>query len=1386
MSARVRTTTELREALERRLNELKASFEADAVTLHLYDSQRERLYFPVGVNLLQEERFMRGAPSMERVTGKIVRSGAPVIAEDAEHHPDLTGPFTHVEKVKAAAGFPLLVPDSDEVVGVLFIDYRRPHQFKKDEIECIQSQTSGLAQFIGQSMQGDPGRMLRDALRMETDLRLEEARLQDIINRLWNILGDADVALWTRVRGQRDLRIKIHEGLDRNFADNVSVNLDTDSSNMIAAAFVEGEEEVLIESPQTDSGAIFNVAALPTWERMLAVPVSSEHRLLGVLSVFRRERIGFTRRESDLIRAFANLIAVTIENEERIIALNALHDVGVRLTLATDLSEILQEVVRSACQVIGADVATVHLYDPAGQEFRDLEYATVFPPEARADMEKPRGKDGLSARIIEQGRIWCEDVREQADQITFSTFVKDQGLKAYVGTRLTSIDEPLGVLYVSFREKRRFSPEDLALIQILANYASTAIYRSELLVQRATVTEIAREITSKLDREKLLETVLQQSLHLLKCKEGSIALFDKSTGELVLQYAEGKQKWAKLPRGEGLMGATAKLREPVRVGDVSKDDRYVEHVAETRSELDVPLMIGDRLIGVLNFESPRYDAFSEEDERLAEALAAQAAVAFRTAELYEEAQARLQERIDDIRALQGIYALLGTAPLKNVLEQIAEEAARLTPAKYTGIWLLDEQARELRFGARNRREEEPTRSLLRLPLDETSINGYVALTGKTHLCNNVKGDPYYKEWFEEVQSELTTPLIYRNRVIGTLNLESTQIGAFTDDHVRLVEALAGAAAVAIQSARLYKAIQTVNEVGRALTSGIRLREDEVLKLIRNQASELMDTDNMYIALYDEATDTVRFGLAFVDGKRVDVEGEEGWQPRRAGKGRTEWIIHRQQSILVTTKAEAEAWYEQPGHEEYIGTALASWLGVSMTVGEKVIGVIATYHPTRDHVYGEDDLAVLQVLANQAAIALDNARLYYDVNQRLQVLIEVGQMLSSGIQLKEPEVLKLIYEQSQRLTGTRDMYVALYDENTEEISFELAMENGKPVEVGIGGWATRKADMEERGRTEDIILTGKPILHQTSQDSLDWYKHPGHKEFLGRVACSYLGVPMSTGEKILGVLAIYDWEREYAYNEADLTVLSSMASQAAIALENVRLYAEARSEVIAAKQLATLGIAIAALQHRINNTFNIIVPNVTRLRKRVDMTNETIAEILDIIERNARYTSDIIARIQEPLREVETQDVDVNAVLDEVMSVAGEQWPGIDVTPNLDDSIPLIQAPIGQVTEVFRNLVDNACRAMEGSGQIVVASHLTEGKISVRVEDTGPGIPLLIQQRLFVKPVPSGEPGGGAGLGLWLSRLMLQTIGGDVIIEKSDPTGTTMVVQIPVLGAEKEV
>ncbi len=1289
---------------------------------------------------------------------------------------------------------------------------------------------------------------------------------------------------------------------------------------------------------------------------------------LGILFVDFRSPHDFSEEELAAIRVFARQAAIAIDNSRlymavnlRASALTRLHEVNSNLLSIPGTQEqqkaLLTQIATSAQEVLGADLIDLYQYYQTRDDFE-------LPPIQVGQRRKPQVRkdkvlaDDVIRRIVEfRAPSYVVDSQKEAgltgpytagsDSVSKERFVFREEIASTAALPLIAGTEVVGVMFANYRTPQPFSIPQRELIELFATQAAIAIRNVRLFTQRQVLQEITRDITGILDKNQLLQSILNRSIGLLGCETGSICLFNKATNELEHQFSVGKEKFANIPFGQGLIGTAAQTCRPVRVGDVTKDGRYIEHVAGTRSELDVPMLIRDKLVGVLNAESPRHDAFDEESEALALLLAGQAAIALDNADLFQRTQEQLEQRLKDLRSLHDVYEAVGQEPQEKILKLVVEQAVSLTSAQYGTLWLLDRSQNELVFGVEHSFLQVLPRVKARLPLDGRSINGWVALKGEPYRCPDVRDDPHYEKVNPEVRAELAVPLRHSGRIIGTLNVESTQQAAFTEDHQRLLEALAAQAATVIDKARtyqrldtvlkvsqdvamapdlqsvleqilekscqatgasygtmqlidrsqgvlrlrafkgsvtnpkykelplgqgitgrvaesgksmfigdvlsdgdylgylegtrselavpilvrgstigvlnvehpqpfafdeqdqhlleaiahqvgtlirnaqLYDARKTVNEVGEKLTMGSRLHKEEILQLIHEQASKLMDTNNMYIALYDEPINTVTFGLAYVNGDPINVAEEPGWQPRKAGQGRTEEVIRTKEPLFHPTRADADRWYALPGHKEYVGGALPSWLGVPMLVGERVLGAIAVYHPDREDVYTKDDQYILQAMANQAAVALDNADMFFNANKRLAALVKFGEWVGASIHLGEPVVLKLVHESASEVVDTGNMYVALYDPLEDSVRFGFAYIDGKPVDtVTDPRWQPRKAG---QGRTEEVIRTRQSLFHATGEEARAWYDKKEHKEYLNQPLASWMGVPMLVGDRVLGAVAVYHPTKDYAFTGEDLQALQGIANQAAIALDNARLYENAREEVIVTRQLAVLGTAMAALQHRINNSFNVIIPCVARLRKRVNMEDPTMRQILEIIERNAQYTSQLIHRILEPLQEQKQQGVNINAVLGNLANEAAELWkmgparPNVSVTLQLDESIPTIRVPIGQVSEVFRNLIENASRAMPEGGKLSLLSCQDKGKICVRVADTGSGIPPAIRPRLFRKPVSSAGPESSTGLGLWLSQLMLQSFGGEIEVEKSDPNGTVMLVKIPLLQEEaKEV
>ncbi len=1178
--------------------------------------------------------------------------------------------------LKAAVVVPLQV--RKKIVGVLDVYTCESKGFTPSEMVLIE----GFAKQIAETQRHLSGLEVLNEVSLIIGSELHpETVFKSIMEAAEKVLECEHVSLFLVERnGDLVLEVSSTAGIARKrFA----------SGEGLAGWVAQTGRPELVPDATKHSHFIPGMSSNVTERSMLLVPITLEGKVSGVISADMDGLNGFDEHDQVLLEALAGQAAVAVRNarlfereKARAETLQRLHQIGEQLLsaelLAQGPEQALRQVAQSAQSVLDADLVDVYQYYEAENRYG-------IPPileGKRYDLTVSKDdifEDDVVARIVKDGKPrYTADA--QADlflsgpftverpNLPDKRFVVREGVLSSAALPLTAAGETVGVMFVNYRNRQDFAPDQREIIELFANQAATTIYNTRLFQQTKdqaqalmTLSQVAQRLVSIQEAPESPRLLLEQ------IAQNAKAVLDADIVELY-EYLPDKKTY-QLPQV-----SVGEQRGPV----VPKDKIYKD----------------DAVFQLIHREEPLYT-----------------------------------KRMQDEPIFAGPYTVERTGQ----------------------------------------------------PTERYAIR-------------------------EELESVAAIPLRAEQETVGLMFVNFRRPQAFTDEQKRLIELFANQAAVAIHNARLYQAahrraesMRVLNEIGQTLTSGIRLKQDKILELIYEQAKELTGAQDMYIALYDEGTGEIRFELAIEHDERVYYETRKADMKER---GRTEEIIFVKEPILHQTQMAAKAWYKQPEHKEFIGRVQPSYLGVPMVVGKKVLGVIAISDWEREYAYDEQDLQALSSMASQAAIALDNAMLYYEVNQQLErrvqalaALNEVGQTLTSGIRLRQDEILELIHKQAGELMDTDNMYIALYDEPTDTVRFGLMMVEGKPTDM-----PPRKAG---KGRTEYIIRNKEPILISTKAEAESWYDEPGREDYLGReMFGSWLGVPMVAGEKVLGVIAIYHPTRDNVYSSDDLDTLQAMASQAAIALDNAtlyyeanreleRLYKEARSEAIAAKQLATLGTAIAALQHRINNTFNIIVPNVTRLRKRVDMTEKTIVEILDIIERNARYTSDIIGRIQEPLREVEVQDVDANAVLSDVVAKARDNWqadstrPAVEVSLELDDSIPHIQAPIGQISEVLSNLVDNAYRAMKNGGRLTVISQRTDGTIQIRVQDTGCGISLDVQKRLFVKPVPSREPGGGAGLGLWLSRLMLQSIGGDVKIEKTDSSGTTMLVQIPAPGAGKE-
>jgi signal transduction histidine kinase len=343
--------------------------------------------------------------------------------------------------------------------------------------------------------------------------------------------------------------------------------------------------------------------------------------------------------------------------------------------------------------------------------------------------------------------------------------------------------------------------------------------------------QVGNVIHSTLEPQEALQLIIKEAVRVMRAASGSAVLINPTDGFLEIHAAHGLTAEAtalRLRVGEGITGWVARTGMPARVGDVTKDPRYVMLRPEVRSELAIPLEVNGQVRGVLNVDADRLDAFTAEDQSLFEALAAQAARVVHNTWLYE--QLRLKARL--FESLASVSQIINsTLNLDDALKVITREACVLMQAKMCSLMLLDDSREWLDLRASYGASEAYLRKP-RLSVEETVL-GIVVRRKKPLQVANVQTSTRYQN-VEVARREglvalLSVPLLYAGQVIGTLSVYTGQPYSFSDEEVRILSALAQLSAIAIEKARLYERVVDVEE---------QLRQNEKLSALGLLAAEV--------------------------------------------------------------------------------------------------------------------------------------------------------------------------------------------------------------------------------------------------------------------------------------------------------------------------------------------------------------------------------------------------------------------------------------------------------------------------------------------------------------------------------------------------------------------
>ena len=885
----------------------------------------------------------------------------------------------------------------------------------------------------------------------------------------------------------------------------------------------------------------FDNPHLPLTRSEMALPLKVGERVIGVLDVQSEEPAAFTEEDVAVLQTMADQIALAIEN-----------------------ARLLEESRRALEEL---QVAYGERMRQAWERVEGLPSALVYDRVAITPVETlppvPEVEEALR-----QGRV-----------VALSE--PDNG-RAVIAAPLRLHDRVIGAITLEETDEARpWTEDDIALVQAVSEQVALALESARLyqMEQRRrfiadTLQEIARVVGSTLDPQEVTHRLLDQLERLIPFDVAVIHLLRGERREIVGGRGvdlEAMRRWLeKQPpvSRDPLLADVMQTRAPVIIADTRTDPRWKRPGA--RSGMAVPLILGEEVIGFLLVDHRQPGMYTEETAALASAVAAQAAVAVQNARLYEEARRTAQQ-------MQALYetgrTLSSTLEEDPVMRAVLETVYHLTDCEFAIISLVDEGTATIGIshgiwqGQFDLYPEWVERA--RYPLDHPDIIADVYRTGRTEVLTGWD-DRFNREIWEKYGHErylrVFMPLRFQERNIGVVEVswDRSRKARVTEEELRLLSTLMDQAAIAIQNARLYAETRerAMEQEGLARIAALAvstLELEPLLESVLREAVPLVEAESAALLLYDEAARVLRASAILYRGDVLpDVHQ---WQIPVDAPG-------MEQSIF----ARGGAYYSNLGlgdpnlipsylpYMERLG--IRNFCGVALRVQEQSIGEL--YFLNRPRGFGHDEVRLARAVAGYVANALANARLFEEARLRaeeLAVLNELGQALTARLDVQQ--VLEEAYRGASRLLDTTNFYIAFYDPQQMMVSFPLALEENERRPYRSRPFAS--------GLTEYIIRNRKPVLIE--EDVPTRLQEMGIEQ-IERTAQSWLGVPLMVGDQVLGVMAVQSYTTPRAYDRHDLDLLTAIASQVAIALQNARLFEQTRQALAETEALYQAARAIS--------------------------------------------------------------------------------------------------------------------------------------------------------------------------------------------------------------------
>ncbi|HYK98220.1 MAG TPA: GAF domain-containing protein, partial [Candidatus Acidoferrales bacterium] len=963
---------------------------------------------------------------------------------------------------------------------------------------------------------------------------------------------------------------------------------------------------------------------LQGFRTVLCVPMIRDERVIGTIAVDRDEPRPFNEQEIALIETFGDQAAIAIENvrlfnetKESLERQTAMSEI-LRVISAspTDVQPVLDAVARSARKFCGAEDVVVALAD--GDIIRIRAHDGPLPP--------PEGTFAIDRRtqttrsMVDRTTVHVLDMQAETEEFPIGSEVaRRTGRRTGLAAPLLREGKAIGALLLQRSEVRAFTEKEIELAKIFADQAVIAIENvrlfnetKESLERQTAQAAVLRSIAgSPTDVQPVLDVIVESAARFTGAEDVNIRLAESNELPVRAHWGPiplaGTERFAIDP---GSIASTAYLeRHTVHLADMLGPEGDLFPISKERARLTghrallaTPLLREGRSIGVIVLRKSVPVAFTAEQRKLVETFADQAVIAIENVRLFNETKDALERQTATAEVLRVISQ--SPSDLQPVFDSIADHARTLCAAERVHLWLLHDDKFELVATGRDPSAPFDDMRVRSMPFARTNIASRAVQSRAAVQVADVLSDPEYdpsiQEGSQPWRTTLAVPLLRAGEAIGAIALLRAQVRPFEARHIELVETFADQAAIAIENVRLF------NETKASLDR--QTAQAAVLRAIAGSPTDVkpvLDAIAENAARFAAAEDVV---VLIAEGDHLNSVSHVGPMPtavqgplrlERTSIGATAILDRRTVNVGDVLGPEGEEFTQ--ARERVYATGQRALLAVPLVRDQRAIGAILL-RKTEVGRFDETKVKLVEAFADQAVIAIENVRLFNETKESLERQTATSAVLQSISRARHDvrPVLQTIVESAQRLCVAD--WAGFFRRDGDDVVMEAtagawtgARVVGERREIGKQGYV-RLAFLERR--TFNVSDMQAPevweYFKKTAPEGLaHGYQTPEDWASAMRSARSRLIVPVVHGGEVLGVIRVHR-ERPGGFTQRQVELIESFAAQAAIAIENVRLFNETNQSLERQTAVADVLKTISQTTFDLQAVFDVVVENATKL------------------------------------------------------------------------------------------------------------------------------------------------------------------------------------------------